>query len=112
MTTKILINNQVYSTETHYCPPYSHGQNGYKPLSLRINVLTETIYCNSREFKNYDELYNFLKEKDKSGRWLKNYHNFLGDEDGTYLDNMFFNLRRRYKIFLSKYDFSQNSIYL
>lgn len=108
MTTKILINNQVYSTETHYCPPYSHGHNGYKPLSLRINVLTETIYCNSREFKNYDELYNFLKEKDKSGRWLKHYHNFLGEFDDTYLNNMINNVRRRYKIFLSKYDFPQN----
>jgi hypothetical protein len=108
MTTKILINNQVYSTETHYCPPYhNHGRKD-NAITLRINITNETIYCGRREFNNYDELYNFLKEKDISQGWFKHYHNFLGDEDGTYLDNMLNNVRRRYKIFLSKYDFSQN----
>ena len=108
MNKKILINDTLYSCESYYCPPYSHGQNGYKPLSLRININTETIHCNSKEFKNYDELYNFIKEKDKSGRWLKHYHNFLGEFDDTYLNNMINNVKKRYKIFLSKYDFPQN----
>jgi len=108
MTNKIIINNEVFSTESHYTPPYSFGQNGCKPITLRINILTETIYCNRREFKDYDEIYNFLKEKDKSGKWLSHYHNLYDEFDDIYLNNMLKNVRRRYKIFLSKYDFSKN----
>jgi hypothetical protein len=107
MNKKILINDTLYSCESHYCPPYhNHGRKD-NAITLRINITNETIYCGRREFNNYDELYNFLKEKDISQGWFKHYHNLYGVDD-IYLNNMLNNVKRRYKIFLSKYDFPQN----
>lgn len=86
-------------------------------VSLRINIVTEEIfgiewgigevkkYNDDRGelLKNYDEVYNYVKTRDKLGKWLTHYHNFFNHEDGTYLDNMLLSLRNRYKKPFNRY---------
>ena len=50
-----------------------------------------------KKLNNWEEVYQFVKDNDTIGYWLNHYHNVFGEEDGTYLENMFFTLRRRYK---------------
>lgn len=86
-------------------------------ISVRINLLTETLFIiewgvgevrtyneqKGQMVKNYEELYQVLKLKDKSGKWLTHYHNLLHYEDGKYLDNMLLSIRRRYNKRFDKY---------
>jgi hypothetical protein len=79
-------------------------------VSLRVNIITEQVFgyvwknCYQKkydfnmeyELHNWTELNDFVKRYDSSGYWLKHYHNLFSEQDGTYLENMFFTLRRRY----------------
>ena len=49
------------------------------------------------KLENLQQVYQFVKDNDDIGYWLIHYHNLFASEDGTYLENMFYTLRRRYK---------------
>jgi hypothetical protein len=100
----------LVSLNTIFSPPQSW-------VSLRIHIPTEEIFgykwsvgmvrdFNSTEgvkLNDFDEVYNFVKSNDEVGYWLKHYHNLYSEQDGTYLENMFITLRRRYNKSFSKY---------
>ena len=89
---------------TYYCPPYQKHRQFHNNIRLRINIQNETIYHNDIQFENYTHLYNYLKDNDKSEKWLSYYYGFLYDTEDIYLNNMIINLRKRYNITLDKYE--------